>query len=77
MDPEKCLIEAAELVKTGRSECAQKLADYFDWRVHGGFEPYFCGTTGDRFYMQVLIQLGLVADTLSEALTERSKEVVV
>jgi hypothetical protein len=58
MDPERCLIEAAGLLKTERWEAAIRLADYFDWRMKGGFEPFVANMKGDRYYRQLVINLG-------------------
>ena len=72
MDPKACLIEAEEFVgQSGmRDECAYRLAEYFRWRIEGGFNPDFGhGVDGDSKATIILAKLGKVADTLSAALT--------
>ncbi len=66
MDPEACLNEAASSLRESgsRVECAKHLTNYFQWRLSGGFQPL----NGDKRAMDLLMQLGLVADTLSGSL---------
>ncbi len=66
MDPEQILIDASEHLRHSgcREEAAECLANYFLWRLRGGFEP----THGDQRATELLMQLGTVADVLSESL---------
>ena len=70
MDPKATLIEANSALRESgnRSECGERLADYFGWRLKGGFQPMVGGVWGDTYAAEVLVSLGEVADTLSEAL---------
>lgn len=66
MDPIACLNDADRLVREcgEREEAAVCLANYFFWRIRGGFEP----PAGDSRFESILYRLGSVADTLSETL---------
>lgn len=79
MDPEKCLKEAEECLKTDCWDCAYHLADYWKWRSEGGFEPFITyrgkQVKGDTMARSVLISLGEVADTLAEALNKKADNV--
>lgn len=68
MDPEAALREAkSELGHAEcRGSCAEHLSAYFSWRLGGGFEP----KNGDMRALEMLEQLGRVADTLSQALNQ-------
>jgi hypothetical protein len=69
MDPAATLAEAQSRIgKAGeREECAEFLMHYFEWRIKGGFEP----KDGDVAAFRILLALGSVADTLSEALAQK------
>ncbi len=72
MDPKLCLLMARDALKHDRADCADHLHDYFKWRLKGGFEPIMeIGRKGDQFFHQILMGLGEVADTLSNALSRR------
>lgn len=72
MDPLVCLNEAQELIGQSncREECAHSLEAYFRWRLSGGFEP----PQGDNRAMHLLVRLGCVADTLSDALDHNTRK---
>ena len=71
MDPKQTLIDAAAHLRTHgeRIECAYLLAEYFTWRIKGGFNPVLSfSVSGDDEYVILLAKLGNAADTLSEAI---------
>ena len=76
MDPVACLNEVRTLLRQSgnRETAAEKLNEYFEWRLNGGFEPKFttgvnAGTSGDEMAKDCLIKIGRVADTLSNSLS--------
>jgi hypothetical protein len=79
MDPEAALRNAKANIGSNREEAAESLVAYFEWRLKGGFEPVaYLGRVndegetepknGDERAIDLLLALGRVADTLSEAM---------
>lgn len=72
MDPQACLNEVRDLLRVSgdRGEAGQRLADYFRWRLNGGFEP----RGGDLLALELVEKLGRVCDTLSDALIDALRD---
>jgi hypothetical protein len=59
MDPEKCLLDAEQLVSDGDYEGAEELIEsYRIWRANGGFQPrnmpHYAYFWGDAFASHLL-----------------------
>lgn len=68
MDPMACLREAQQSLNPGeRENCADRLEDYFRWRMAGGFQPI----DGDETACRMLRLLGVIADGDTDPLLAR------
>lgn len=68
MDPKACLELAQDNYANGEyEEACYNLAEYFTWRIKGGFEPNLNGITemGDSAAIILLAKLGKRADNLN------------
>jgi len=69
MDPVAAVLERARSALTWEADyedCAAALAEYFRWRISGGFEPQVAGSAGDAVALGLLDVLGRTANQLGE-----------